>query len=279
MLEIEPPFLNPAKYLQYEEEFIAAKKHNLEEFNEITLHYHKRISTKFPIIKIFNSLLIMMAIIKESPSKPQEINHYEFQKEILEKFLYKIIEQDKDKFDIYFFDWNLKFGYLIESYFKELLCIRLMIKNLLNNKTNKKLFNNNTPMIGSIFKDLYQNNNVEKSDEGREEDTDMRFIRNAIFHSDFSLEYDVNWDERLVSFYNFGEMIELSIKEFLTLFFETIQWIFSFDFALEYFHFNNIREGNEKVLEYYNEQAYDCFEYLMRLLKPQKNTKRRAFMI
>ena len=256
LLEIEPPILNPNAYKKYEEEFIKAANYNLKEFNEITIHYLKKINNKFPFDKIINSLLIMMVMTKDFVNSPKNVNYFEFQKKVLESFLYKIIEQDKERFDIYFFDWNLKFGYLIEGYFKEMLCMRLMVRNILTEEDNSNLFRN-TPWIGNILQELG-------------EDMDQRKIRNAIFHSDFFLEYEVNWEERLITFKNFDEKIELSTKEFLTLFFETIQQVFTFGFALEYVHFLKITKGNEEVLKYIKQDSYNSVDYLKNLLRTQK---------
>ena len=104
LFEIEPPILNPNAYKEYEEEFIKAADHNLIEFNKITIHYLKKINSIFPFDKLINSLLIMMAITKEFPDFHEDVNFFEFQKQVLESFLYKVIDQDKERYDIYFFD-------------------------------------------------------------------------------------------------------------------------------------------------------------------------------
>ncbi|MFW9865201.1 MAG: hypothetical protein ACFFEN_03810, partial [Candidatus Thorarchaeota archaeon] len=250
LLEIEPPFLNPTAYKKYEGEFIKAANHNLKEFNEITIHYLKKINNKFPLFKIINSLLIMMVIIKEFADFPRNFNYFEFQKQVLESFLFKVVDQDKDRFDIYFFDWNLKFGYIIEGFFKEMLCMRLMVKNLLMNQDNSNLFHK-TPWINNILKQLG-------------EDIDQRIIRNAVFHADFFLEYKVNWEKKLITFnsLNFEEKRDYSIREFLNIFFETIQLVFTFGFSLEYVHFLKISEGNEEILKYIKQNSHNNFDYL-----------------
>ncbi|HEC40061.1 hypothetical protein LCGC14_0706070 [marine sediment metagenome] len=255
LFEIKPPILNLNVWRENEEEFLDAANHNLAEFNEITIHYLKKINDKFPIDKIFNSLLIMMVITKDFADFPENIDFFEFQKQILGSFLYKVIDQDKERFDIYFFDWNLKLGYFIEGYLKEMLCMRLMIKNLLKDKDNSNLFLG-TPMIGKILENLG-------------EDMDQRIIRNAIFHSDFFLEYEIHWEERLITFNSlkFEEKREYSIKEFLTFFFETIQLVLTFGFILEYVHFLKINDGNEAVLEYLSQDSHKNFDYLISSLE------------
>lgn len=254
LFEIEPPILNPSKYKEYEEEFTKAADHDLIEFDDITIHYLKKINSKFPFDKLINSLLIMMVITKEIADVPENTNFFEFRKQVLESFLYKIVDQDKERYDIYFFDWNLKLGYIIEGYFKEMLCMRLMIKNLLNDKDNTNLFRN-TPTIGNILKKLG-------------EDIDQGIVRNAIFHSDFFLEYEINWGERLIKFNSLKseENREYSIKEFLTFFFETIQLVLTFGFAIEYVHFLKITKGNEEVIEYIKQDSIKSADYLKNLL-------------
>ena len=257
LFEIEPSILNPKAYQEYEAEFIKAANHNLDEFNKITIHFWERIKNKFPIDKLINSLLVMMMIIKDSAESPQDINYFEFQKKIMESFLHKVIKKDKERFDIYFFDWSLKFGYLIEGYLKEMLCARLMIKNSLKDLDNTKLFQK-TPYIHRILKKLG-------------EDIEQRVVRNSVFHSDFLLEYEDNWDERLITFKNFDEKINFSIRNFLTLFFETIQLILAFGFALDYVHSIKITGDNEKVLEYIKKEGSKSRQYIKSLFKIQKN--------
>ena len=76
--------------------------------------------------------------------------------------------------------------------------------------------------IGAIIRDLG-------------EDIIQGKYRNAIFHSDFFLDYEVNYNERLITFRNNdGTLEHLSAKEFLSSFFKTFQLIFTFDFTLEY---------------------------------------------
>ena len=100
LLETEPPVLNPNAYKEQEEEFIKAKNHNLNEFNKITIYYLKKINNLFPFDKIISSLLIMIVITEEFADSPQNISFVEFQKKVLESFLYKIIDQDRERFDI-----------------------------------------------------------------------------------------------------------------------------------------------------------------------------------
>lgn len=261
LFEIEPPILNPNAYTEYEEEFIKAANHNLIEFNKITIHYLKKINSKFPFDKLINSLLIMMVITKEFADFPENINYFEFQKQVLESFLYKVIDQDKERYDIYFFDWNLKLGYLIEGYFKEMLCMRLMVKKLLKDENNNNLFRK-TPTIGKILKELG-------------DDMDQGIIRNAIFHSDFFLEYEINWEERLITFSSLKleEKRGYSIKEFLTFFFETIQLVLTYGFALENVHFLKITKGNDKVLEYIKQDSYKSVDYIKSILRDWKYLK------
>lgn len=248
-LGVDPPLLEPDAFEEYENEFVKAAEHNLEEFNRITFHYFQKVDSKFPIVKLLISLLILAVPIQEFAEESQDISYPEFRKQVLESFLINLIDQDQERFEIYFFDWNLKFGYLIEGYFKEMLCMRLMIKNLLEEQDNTDLYER-TPFIGQILDRLGV-------------DMEQRKYRNAIFHSDFFLEYKVNYNERLVTFkHKDGTSDSLSAKEFVSSFFKTFQLIFTFYFTLEYVHFIKIRKGNEEVRRYIKQSSNNSLSYL-----------------
>lgn len=252
-------FLNSDTFNQYEQEFMQAVNKNLVEFNKITFHYIERINSKFPIDKLLNSLLIMMVLMRDFEGDPEKISFFELKDQVLGSFIEKLIDQDKERFDIYFFDWNLKYGYLIESYIKEMLCMRLMLKNLIGDKDNSKLFQH-TPMMGFIVSELG-------------EEVIQKEIRNAIFHSDFFLEYEANWDKRLITFIDqYGNFYEYSAKKFLSSFFETVQWIFTFDFALEYVHFLRISKGNENVHDKINKDFKNNQDYFIHLFDNFKSS-------
>ncbi len=114
--------------------------------------------------------------------------------------------------------------------------MKLMIKNLVENKKYEYLFER-TPELGKILTYLKSENTISK-------------LRNAIFHSEFFLEYQIKWDKRIIIFNKEKNKFELSIKEFVGLFFLTTQLIFTFNFALINVHLFEINNGNELVIEY-----------------------------
>ena len=236
LLQIENPQLDPVIYKTIEEEFIIAANKNLRMFNQISLTYMKRLDNKFPIEGIIQTLLIFNDAKDEIKRLSTSLNYQKFQIKFLELFEQLIINDEEGRFLAYFFDWTLKFGYLIEAYLKEMLCMKLMIKNLLEDKTYEYLFKK-TPAIGKILTFLGSDKIISK-------------IRNAIFHSEFFFEYQINWDKRIITFKKGRDKYELSIKEFIDLFFLTIRLVFTFDFALINVHFFKINGGNEEVLEY-----------------------------
>lgn len=236
LIQTDNPQLDSNLYKMFEEEFIKAVNKDLKKFNQISLVYMKKLDNKFPIEGIYQTLLIFKDAKDEIQKLSKTLDFKEFQAKFLELFEELIINNEEGQFLAYFFDWTLKFGYLIEAYVKEMLCMKLMIKNLVENKKYEYLFER-TPELGKILTYLKSDNTISK-------------LRNAIFHSEFFLEYQIKWDKRIIIFNKEKNKFELSIKEFVGLFFLTTQLIFTFNFALINVHLFEINNGNELVLEY-----------------------------
>ncbi len=236
LFQTDNPQLDPFLYKIIEEEFIKAVNKDLKMFNQISLLYMKRLDNKFPLEGIYQTLLIFNDAKEDIEKLSTTFSYQEFQTKIVELFEHLIINNDEGQFLAYFFDWTVKFGYIIEGYIKEMLCMKLMIKNLLEDKTYEYLFER-TPEIGKILTYLGLDKTISK-------------IRNAIFHSEFFLEYQINWDKRIITFKKGKEKYELSIKDFVSLFFITTQIAIVFNFTLINVHLFKINKGNEEVLEY-----------------------------
>ena len=158
-------------------------------------------------------------------------------KEYSDKFselLYKMIESNqKDQFQLYFYDWALKFGYLIEAYIKEFLISKLKLKCLINNEDFNSIANKNQT-IGQLLKTL-------------ETDNSLAFMRNAIFHTNFILEYHIDFDQRKIIFKDWeGKTKNLDINEFVGIYFKLYQLIQTEILAHSFF-FMRINEKHFKL--------------------------------
>lgn len=236
LLQTDNPQLDPDLYQVIEEEFIKATNKDLNKFNQISMSYMQKLNNKFPIEGIYQTLLIFNDAKDKIKQLSNIIGYHEFQIKILELFEQLILNNEEGQFLSYFFDWTLKFGYIIEAYVKEMICMKLMIKNLLEDKIYEYLFER-TPEIGKLITFLGSDKFISK-------------IRNAIFHSDFLLEYQITWEKRLITFKKGKERYELSIKDFMEFFFITTRVVSTFNFGLINVHLLEITEGNEEILEF-----------------------------
>lgn len=66
-----------------------------------------------------------------------------FFKEVYSMFLNMIEENREEEFQWYFFDWVLKFGYIIEGYVKDILFTELRLDCLLNKRDFNKIAKKN----------------------------------------------------------------------------------------------------------------------------------------
>jgi len=146
--------------------------------------------------------------------------------EVGDKFsakLFEMIEQNqRGKFDYYLFDWILKFGYLIECYYKEVLIVIFKLSKLLSNKS----FENIPKSRLTVGRILYK----------LKIDSTLGLIRNAIFHSDFTIDYRVNIDNREIIFKDRkGSEEKLYLIDFFDIFIQIIQTIRSASFSFNFF--------------------------------------------
>lgn len=123
----------------------------------------------------------------------------------------------------YFFDWVLKFGYLLEAYIKEILIVYLksicVCKNDLlktYNRVMRNLEGRHFP-LGVILKELI---NLDKN---FVKDKEWANLRNAIFHTNFELNYDINFQDRNIKFIYSEEGVDkekvITIVEFINHFY------------------------------------------------------------
>ena len=200
---------------------IASQEDKTKTIN-ICREYFQSLETKYPFWKITNNLLIFRDF---SPNFYRLISSTPLNKfsEEFTKILFKMIENhQEEEFYNYFFDWILKYGYLIEAYIKEYLIFLLKIRCLLNNEDFNKIFKKNRT-VGRLLKIL-------KTDES------LGMIRNAIFHTTFILDYKVDLDHRKVIFKDLKDRDkEFKIEDFVGIFFKLYQFIQTEQLALSFF--------------------------------------------
>ena len=123
----------------------------------------------------------------------------------------------------YFFDWVLKFGYLLEAYIKEILIVYLksicVCKNDLlktYNRVMRNLEGRHFP-LGAILKELINLDKIFAKDK------EWANLRNAIFHTNFELNYEINFQDRNIKFIYSEEGIDkekvITIVEFINHFY------------------------------------------------------------
>lgn len=235
-------FLNivPDLILNYDKliinSYIVDKEHYLDILNMLRIGYqfHKdktieicnsyisTLQSKYPIQKITYNILLfrdfapnLYEVMENTP-----INEYE---EKVSSLLFEMIKNNQeDQFQYYFFDWALKFGYLIEAYIKEFLISQLKLKCLLKNEDFNKIADSNKT-IGQLLKTL------------RKENT-LATIRNAIFHTSFIIDYHIDFDKRKIIFKDLkGKTKNLDINEFVGSYFKLFQLVQTELYALSFF--------------------------------------------
>lgn len=198
---------------------------------KICKEYFQTLETKFPIQELTPNLLIYRdfapKFFKSMESTPLEKLSNEFN-----SILFKMVEDHQEKeFYFYFFDWVLKFGYLIEAYIKEFLTTILKLKCLINKEDFNKIAKRNR-MVGQLLKTL-------------ETEETLAILRNAIFHTSFILDYKVDLKRRNILFKDLnGRDKKIKIEDFVWSYFKLLQIIQTHQLAFS----NFILKVNEKQL-------------------------------
>lgn len=217
-------FLNPYDfdlnfYSEIKSKIESAYKENSEVTDEILIFSHRKISEKYNYNRVIQSILMYRDIKEEIKEILHKMPLRGYSKDI-EKIIVKLqefIEGCKEKeFKMYFFDYILKFGYLVEAYLKEIFIFYLKLCSIIDGTKNpsyKKIVNlesQNLLTIGSVFHFLDNYNS--------ETDKEINKLRNSIFHSSFMIDYKLNFEERKFIFYDRDRVIEKSAEELILLF-------------------------------------------------------------
>lgn len=175
----------------------------------------------FKLITLSKKLCKFLKVLNTPLSKLEK--HFE-------SYLFRLIEENQEEqFHLFFFDWILKFGYLIEAYIKEILITQVKFICLLNNEDFNKIPRKELT-IGPLISRF-------------REDNTLRLFRNSIFHTSFLIDYQINLDDRRLIFKDWkGKSKDYNIKEFIANYFRLIQVVQTFVISIFTFYFNLHRD-------------------------------------
>jgi hypothetical protein len=222
-------------YREIKEDIKTTLEMNPSRVKEIYLTYKNSFKSKYPIEKLTESLLFYQKIRPDLIQVAQTVTYRDYTEKISELFSKTLDESEEEEFQRYIFDWLLKFGYIIEGFLVDIMRSQLKLYYLLNDikKTDKYI-------MGLTFNNLLKN---------LEEDHTFRMYRNAIFHTSFIIEYQVNHEERKIFFPTLKtDQKEMSINELVGYYFRLIQVVQSYRYAFTYAVPLSMREDGQKQL-------------------------------
>lgn len=232
LYRIPIPILDTELYFNIKPLIEEAAKINFEQVSRVLLSYFKVISEKIPVSYVYKSLNV-------------NIEHKMKNIQIIQKFgidegfdkiinIDKLIEEAGEKeFKIYLFDWALKFGYILEAHIKNIL---IFILNLYYIKTGVSINTDyyDVLSIGEVL-NAFKNEEIWLN-------RILKHYRNAIFHSNFFINYDLDLENReiCISVFNYLEFIgkkvfktyKIKIAEFFSYFYRMIMLANTFDIVL-----------------------------------------------
>ena len=226
------PILDTELYFNIKPLIEEAAKINLEQLSKVLLSYFKVMSEKIPISYVYRSLNVN---IEQKMKNIQIVQTFGID-EGFDKIINidKLIEKASEKeFKIYLFDWALKFGYILEAHIKNIL---IFILNLYYINSGAPIHTDyyDVLSIGKVLnafksKKIWLNNI-------------LKHYRNAIFHSNFSINYDLDLNNReicitvLIYSESIGKKVpktyKIKISEFFSYFYRMMMLANTFDIAL-----------------------------------------------
>jgi len=233
----------PDFYLNFDKYLLKTNEVNREHYNQIrtflehalkidkskTLDscksYILNVRTKYPIQSVTRNLLIIQDHLSKLTDITSKVPLKEYDKKLWTTLRELIEKNQKQKFLDYFFDWALKYAYIIEAFLKEYLMLVLKIECIANNEEFGKNYTGDET-IGKIMMEL----------EGSKNDMNFVAIRNSIFHANFTMEYQINFEQRKIVFKKLkGEPVEITIKEFVQNYFGVVQTVQTEILCITYF--------------------------------------------
>lgn len=226
------PILDPDVYYEIKSLIEEAASVDAESVIRVLWSYFRIISEKPTTLDINSSLLV---------NKEKKWKNIEIVRSLgIDKSVDKIITVDKlieeageQEFKIYFFDWTLKFGYLIEAHIKNILLFILNLYYIKKGVPFESDYNDDCSIGEVLYAFKKENINLNRI---------LKHYRNAIFHSNFFLNYDLDMEKReiciRVFIYSESEkrkvpkIYKSKISEFMSYFHRMIMLSNTFDIIL-----------------------------------------------
>ncbi|MEE9378066.1 MAG: hypothetical protein V3V33_08525 [Candidatus Lokiarchaeia archaeon] len=209
---------------------------NTKKFYILVGLFLSHIETKYPFHKLTYNLLFIRENYPEFYKLFKETPLSGLQNQIVST-LYKLIEEkQEDQFYDYFFDWVLKFGYLIEAYVKEILIFHQGLDYLLKNKNFNEIKKKDLT-VGNLVRNL-------------KADKTIALYRNSIFHTSFLLHYNINLEEKKITFLDlYGKSKIITIEEFIAGYFKLLKVVFTYICAIIFHPFIVYKETIKTYLK------------------------------
>ncbi len=214
-----------------------ALKINSSEVKRIYLSYKNSFKSKYPVVKLTETLLFYQKLFPNLLELSKNTTLTDFSDKVYEIFIETLENSEQEEFMAYIFDWLLKFGYLVEGFLIDILRTELQFHYLLKN-------------IKYSYKRIMKMRFYQLLNELREDHT-LRNYRNAIFHTNFIIEYQVNPEERKIIFLTLKNVKkEITIKKFIEYYFRLIQVVQSYQLAYTYaVPFSMREDGQIQLIE------------------------------
>lgn len=203
--------------LYYElERYILNSKEKKPDISRRIFEEYSRLSKDLiEINTIINSLLVVREIYIKHNNGNKSFSILQF-KIHFEKIKTSLKEYDKQNFQIFIFDLLIKLSFIIESYVENVLKLILKFDNLFHGRE----YNVDSYELSKLLKILIRN-------------PVFKEYRNSIFHSDFKIEYNYDYNKSKVLFKNYNyETVEWTIDDVFENFLKIILLIKTVDAVL-----------------------------------------------
>jgi len=211
---IDPDNFDIDFYNEIKEKIELAYERNTDITDQILIVSHKKIAEKYDYKYVIQSLLIFRELeedIEKFIQKKPLRGHSKESEKMMKKLQEHIEGSEEKKFKMYFFDYILKLGYLIEAYIKEIFIFYLKLCSINDNTKNpdyESIFNQESRNLLNFGKVL---NYLDIYDSGM--DREISKLRNSIFHSSFMIDYKIDFGERKIIFYDRDRVIEKKLMK------------------------------------------------------------------
>ena len=236
---------------------LKSQKKNSDNLRQIFKEYSRRSEELIEIDKIINSFLVVREILVKLDKDYKTFSILKF-KMYFEQLKTSLKEFDKKDFEIFIFDLLIKLSFIIESHVKNVL--RLILK--LDNLFKEREYDVDSYELAKLLRILIQN-------------PVFKEYRNSIFHSDFKIEYNHDFNKNKISFKNYNyKTVEWTIDDVFENFLKIILLIrtvdaillsndiekeFIFEFVVEFFDWFNNKTEKEILNEVLNNDDFVIF--------------------